>query len=110
MNTSVLELLFALVVGLGLGLVFFGGLAWTVRRLPSARHPVALVLGSLIVRTAAVAVGLVWVGDGKFLRMLAAATGILAMRYVAVRLWGPTKLPDEMKPSEREQASESNDK
>lgn len=47
--------LFAIAVGLIAGTVFFGGLWWTVRRLPTARRPLVLYFGSLAVRAAVVA-------------------------------------------------------
>lgn len=40
--------------GLALGAFFFGGLLWTVRRLPGARAPGLLIGGSLLVRMAPV--------------------------------------------------------
>jgi F1F0 ATPase subunit 2 len=36
--------------GLILGLLYFGGLWLTVRRLPTTRHPISLAIGSLVLR------------------------------------------------------------
>ena len=50
MDVSAVEILVALPVGAGLGIWFFAGLLWTVRRLPTASHPLLLAAGSFIIR------------------------------------------------------------
>jgi F1F0 ATPase subunit 2 len=68
-----------------LALVYFAGLWWTVQRVVHARHPVALVAVSFVVRTALV-VGALWlVMDGRVVRLLAALGGFLVVR--AAVLW-----------------------
>lgn len=44
----------AVAVGVALGTCYFGGLWWTVRRLPHVRHPLRLYFGSLVARLAVV--------------------------------------------------------
>jgi F1F0 ATPase subunit 2 len=44
-------------VGLGLGVLYFGGLWLTVRQLPTARNPVLLTLLSFVGRIGAVGIG-----------------------------------------------------
>ena len=47
---EVLTLALALLAGVALGAVFFGGLWWTVRKGVSSKHPALWFLGSLLLR------------------------------------------------------------
>lgn len=71
-----------------IGLLYFGTLWWTVRRLPSARHPAMLVAGSFLIRGAAAAGGLVFVSGGQLLPLVAAVAGFLAGRTILIRAVG----------------------
>ena len=42
----------ALVTRVGTGLFFFGGLLWTVRRIPRSKHPRTMVWSSFLIRQA----------------------------------------------------------
>jgi F1F0 ATPase subunit 2 len=86
-----LDLTISWAVGLGLGWLFFAGLWWTVRRLPKSRHPVLLSVGSLVVRTAGVVAGLICISSKHWSCLVAALVGILLMRAITVRCWGPRK-------------------
>jgi len=80
-----------------IGLLYFGTLWWTVRRLPSARHPAMLVAGSFVIRGAAAAGGIVVVSGGQLLALVAAVAGFLAGRTILIRAVG--------KPLRREDAA-----
>lgn len=77
-------------IGIGLaagsvaGLVFFGGLSWTLSRLGTTRHPLLLTVASFVVRSAIVAGLLVIVSDGVLARILAGLAGIIAVRTAMV--------------------------
>ena len=77
-----LILLLSLLAGMVLGLLFFGGLWWTVKRLTVVSNPGLLMGVSLLLRTVLTMVGLYWVFDGQLDRLLAALLGMLM-----VRLW-----------------------
>jgi len=49
--TDALRLVLALVTGLLLGAIFFGGLWWTVRKGFSSKQPALWFFGSLLLRT-----------------------------------------------------------
>lgn len=87
MEGWLLDVVLALAVGAGLGLWFFGGLLWTVYRLPRARHPVVLALMSFAVRVAVVVAGLIWLVDRHWASLLAALVGFLAVRQRLVSAW-----------------------
>jgi len=75
--------------GLGLGVFFFGGLWWTVRRGVSSKRPVLWFLGSLLLRTGASVTGFYLVADGHWPRLLACLLGFSIGRAVLTRLAGP---------------------
>jgi F1F0 ATPase subunit 2 len=76
----VASLVLGSVVGVIVGGAFFGGLAWTVNRLGTARAPGRLVMASLVVRMAVAAVG-TWAaatvgGIPAVLALVATAIGV----------------------------------
>ncbi len=87
------RLVLAFAVGLGLGLFYFGGLWLTVRRLPAARHPVLLVLGSFLGRTAVTLVGFYLIMGGRWERLLASLVAFTLMRFGVVVLTRSTNSP-----------------
>jgi len=79
----------AFVIGIGLGILFFGGLWWTVQRLPTASWPALLALGSFWGRTAVCGAGFYLVMDGHWARLSACFLGFLGARTILVRHWRP---------------------
>ncbi len=78
-------LLLGLLGGLLIGVAYFGGLWWTVERIPHARRPGALLAASYLVRTVlalAAFAALVRLGPGP---LVAALVGFVAARAVVVR-------------------------
>ena len=84
-----LWLAIALVVGLVLGVAYFGGLWLTVKRLPTSRRPALLFLGSFLARTALVVAGIYLVMDGRWERVALCLAGLLVARAVLTRRLGP---------------------
>jgi F1F0 ATPase subunit 2 len=76
---------FACAAGAGLGVLFFGGLWWTVRKALSSRLPALWFLGSLLVRTGVVVTGLYFVSSGDWKRLAACLVGFVAARTVVTR-------------------------
>jgi F1F0 ATPase subunit 2 len=81
----IVTLVTGVAVGAVLGLVFFGGLWWTSRRLAETARPALLVSISLLVRLLVVAVVLVLLARIGPLLLLAAMVGLLAMRLALTR-------------------------
>ena len=75
----------AFLAGLVVGQFYFGGLWFTVRRLPTARSPALLALGSFAVRTgvSVLIFYLISLG-GHWDRLLACVAGFTAMRLILV--------------------------
>jgi F1F0 ATPase subunit 2 len=82
---SVPYLLVAFFVGMGAGLLYFGGLWWTVRRLPTARQPALLTLGSFFVRTGLSLAAFYFASGGQWQRILASLLGFIIVRVFLVR-------------------------
>jgi F1F0 ATPase subunit 2 len=94
MNDTV-SLVPALVMGVLLGVMFFGGLWWTVRRGVSSRRPTVWFLGSLLLRTSMTLVGFYAVSGGHWDRLLACLLGFAITRFIVTRLAGlPVEQPD----------------
>jgi F1F0 ATPase subunit 2 len=79
------QLLLAIAAGLALGLVHFGGLWWTVQRLPTATRPVLLMLLSAAARVALVLPALVWFAVESVPSLACALIGLLMARTLL--LW-----------------------
>ncbi len=60
----------ALLAGLSLGALFFGGLWWTVRQSMSAKHPSIWLFASLMLRMSATLTGFYFVGRGDWQRLV----------------------------------------
>lgn len=81
--------LVAVCLGVLLGGLYFGGLWWTVGRMPQARHPLNLYFGSLIVRQVlllAAFFGLL--SYSGWPQLVAVLVGFAATRLLLVRLIG----------------------
>lgn len=91
MEEQRLALEMAFGAGIGLGLLFFGGLWLTVQRLSTTSRPALLALGSFWGRAAVCLVGF-YVVMGHWARLAACLSGFLVVRFVLVRCWRPPRL------------------
>jgi F1F0 ATPase subunit 2 len=76
----------AVVAGVFLGVVFYGGLWWTVRRGLLSRQPATWFLASLVVRTAVALLGFYAVFRGDWRRLVACLAGFVLARILVTRL------------------------
>ena len=83
---NLLILALALVAGLVLGTIFFGGLWWTVRNGISSKQPALWFLGSMLVRMSIVLLGFYFVGRDDWQRLVACLLGFIIARVVVMRL------------------------
>ncbi len=79
----------ALLAGLALGGIFFGGLWYTVRRCVSSRRPALLLLASLALRMGITLGGFYVVAGGHWQSLLACLLGFVLARLLATRLTRP---------------------
>jgi F1F0 ATPase subunit 2 len=76
----------ALVAGVLLGAIFFGGLWWTVRRCVSSEKPALWVCGSALLRTSTVLAGFYFVAQGHWERLVVCLCGFVMARFIGIRL------------------------
>lgn len=88
MVTDALNLLGVLLAGVGLGLVFFGGLWWTVRRGVASPRPALWFVGSLVVRVVLTLGGIYLVAGDQWQRLLFILLGFWLARALVLRLSG----------------------
>jgi F1F0 ATPase subunit 2 len=94
MMSEFLHLLFALLEGALLGVFFFAGLWWTVRKLDSAKHVALLFLGSMLLRTGIVVLGFYFIFGDNWQRLLVGLLGFVMVRIIVTRL---TRIADQPK-------------
>ena len=76
----------AFICGLPLGVFYFEGLWWTIRRAVASNSPAAWFLGSLLLRTGVVMAAFYWVSQGDWRRVLSCLLGFLMARVAIQRL------------------------
>jgi F1F0 ATPase subunit 2 len=86
---EMLSLMPQLAAGALLGVIFFGGLWWTVRKGVLSTRPAFWFLGSLLLRFSIALAGFYLVADGQWQRLLACFLGFVMARYMVTRLSGP---------------------
>ncbi|MCM4168074.1 ATP synthase subunit I [Arenibacter sp. H213] len=103
--SEVLNLLPALLAGIILGVLFFGGLWYTVRIGLHSKRTTLIFIGSLIIRMAVVVIGFYYVGADSWQKMLACLGGFLIARILITRI---TKYDKQSKPTFIKEASNEN--
>ncbi|KQC10765.1 MAG: hypothetical protein APR62_11320 [Smithella sp. SDB] len=96
LNTTILfTLAVALIAGMGLGAFYFIVLWWMVQRLPQAKSPTRLMIGSFIIRMAVILTGFYLVmGNGHWERLAAAMLGFIIIRKILTYRLGPQNTAD----------------
>ena len=91
-----MSLVFALLAGALLGVFFFAGLWWTVRKMESSKQVALLFLGSMLLRTSVVIIGFYFILGDNWQRLLAGLLGFIIARIIVTRL---TRIADQSKNS-----------
>lgn len=86
---EILTFLWPGAAGLLLGVIFFGGLWWTVRRGVRSPRPVLWFLGSTVLRMGIALAGFYFVGGGQWQRWLGCLIGFVAARFIVLWLTRP---------------------
>jgi F1F0 ATPase subunit 2 len=80
------NLVLAVVAGIALGLVFFGGLWWTIQRGAASRYPAVWFGLSGVLRMAIILGGFYLVAGGRWQRLLLCLAGFVISRLVVTRV------------------------
>ena len=84
--SETLNLVLALMAGVSLGALFFGGLWWTIRKSLSSQQPALWFLGSSLLRTMLVLAGFYFISVGHWQRLLVSLLGFAMARLMVTRL------------------------
>lgn len=79
-------MIIALISGTILGVIFFGGLWFTVKKTVGSSYAAIWILGSALVRTVIVLTGFYFVAQGNWQRLLIAVAGFIAARFLVMRV------------------------
>jgi F1F0 ATPase subunit 2 len=82
MMNELVSLIPALLTGMILGAIFFGGLWWTVKKGLVAANPALWFLGSLLLRTTITVSGFYWIAGGSWQKLLACLLGFIITRFI----------------------------
>jgi F1F0 ATPase subunit 2 len=75
----------AVLAGILLGVFFFGGLWWTIRRALSSRQAALWFSGSFLARTGVTLTGFYFAAQGDWRRMAGCVAGFLGGRLLVIR-------------------------
>ena len=89
MNETIYMVL-AMIAGLMLGILFFGGLWFTVKKAMAAKTPALWILGSFIVRMAITLAGFYYASSGNWKRLLVCVGSFIAARFLVIHFTKPT--------------------
>jgi F1F0 ATPase subunit 2 len=92
MNDTV-SLMLALVAGVLLGAMFFGGLWWTVQKGVSSKRLALWFFGSLLLRTSIALAGFHFIARGDWERLLVCLLGFVMARLLVTRLTRAAETP-----------------
>ncbi len=84
--SDVLQLIPVWLAGMLLGMLFFGGLWWTVQKGLASPRPATWFIGSLLLRTGITLSGFYWVAGEDWKRMAACLFGFICARLILTRL------------------------
>ncbi len=85
-------ILLALLAGVVLGTIFYGGLWWTIQKGCASELPAVWFSASFLVRTACAVAGFYFVSHGDWRRLTSCLLGFLVARVLVTRF---TRLPRE---------------
>ena len=80
-----LALVWSLLAGAGIGLIFFGGLWWTLKRALLSKHPALGLTFSLAVRTGLALLGFYWLVPPHWPELLSSLLGFTLARLLISR-------------------------
>jgi F1F0 ATPase subunit 2 len=70
--------------GMLLGLVFFGGLYWTVQKIGTVKYPGPLMLISAVGRMVMLLLGIYFLGGNDMKQFLAVLAGVILVKFLII--------------------------
>jgi F1F0 ATPase subunit 2 len=93
MINETLTLILALVTGVLLGAMFFGGLWWTVQKVISSKWSAHWIFGSLLLRTSIALSGFYFIAHGHWERLMVCLFGFIIARFIVTWFTRATEKP-----------------
>ena len=84
MMNDILNTALVFVAGIILGILFFGGLWLTVKKMVSSKRAALWLFASFIVRVSITLLGFYFVGAGDLKRLLVCLAGFIAARFIVL--------------------------
>lgn len=81
---NVIYMVFVFAGGVLLGILFFGGLWFTVRKAVTSKTPALVVLGSYIFRVGITVAGFYFIGMGNWKNLVICLIGFIIARFVVI--------------------------
>jgi len=72
------------IVGLLLGITFYGGLWYTVNKLTASKMPALLIMSSFVFRIGIVLVGFYSIGIGDWKKLVVCLVGFIVARFTVI--------------------------
>lgn len=82
--SEISNLVLSFIVGLLLGVLFFGGLWFTVKKLTTSTIPALLVLSSFVFRISIVLIGFYFIGLSDWKKLIVCLIGFIVARFVVI--------------------------
>ncbi|QOW11814.1 ATP synthase subunit I [Kaistella flava (ex Peng et al. 2021)] len=89
---EVITMILVFLTGALLGIIFFGGLWFTVKKSVNAKLPALLIMSSLFLRMSITVIGFYLIGNNNWQRLLLCLLGFIAARSLVLYV---TKIIDE---------------
>ncbi len=86
---EILSLTLSVITGISLGVIFFGGLWWTIEKGIKSKRPGFWFSGSFLLRTGIILFGFSFIGKGHWQRMIACLLGFMMARVIVKWLTRP---------------------
>lgn len=83
--TETFYYLLALLAGLVLGTLFFGGLWYTVKKAVTAKLPALWIIGGFVIRTGITLIGFYYASFGSWQRLLICLIGFVVARMLVMK-------------------------
>jgi len=77
-------MVFGFIGGIFLGIIFFGGLYWSVNKLPKVKHPALLMVISVLIRMIVLISGIYFLSGNDIKRILSTLGGVILVRIIMI--------------------------
>jgi len=84
--SEILYMILAFIAGMALGMFFFGGLRFTVKKAITAKIPAIWIFGSFILRVSVVMLGFYYISPGGWQSLIVSVLGFIVARFVVTHL------------------------